>query len=326
MASILLTAYLPIPMPSEPQNNFKVAAGDMIDELCALSGILEFPLEKYGVSQVTIELVETPFKNQTGLEQWIEPKDIDECKIIRITTEINTELHWLYLIDIFQKRVIDLIVAANIAHLGSLENHEGFIFKDERPCSSIRSISAFSLREVSSFTLSKGWPKLQKLDFAKVWIWALKQPGFLVGFGGGPTGRAINAFTHLFESQGYAIDLLWAMVGLEALYVVGQGVSEQVREKVWLLLGKRETHKREITQLYTFRSKFVHGGLDFLGMHCLPPDGLATTVEKHTDDLIDSASLAQAILVATLQELVRRDWSALSFSYTASDLGEPTAT
>ena len=64
MGRILLTAYLPIPMPGEPHDGFNMAVGDMIDELCALSGMLEFPLEEYGASQIASELVEITSKNK----------------------------------------------------------------------------------------------------------------------------------------------------------------------------------------------------------------------------------------------------------------------
>lgn len=323
MATIPLTAYLLVPRPVEPHDSFKVTVCNMLDELCALSGKLQFPLEEYGVSQVAIELVEYPCK--VDLERWIEFGDLSKCKIVRVVAEIHMGAsHWFDLINIYHKRVTDLIVAANIADLGSLENVGGVFFKDERPCGNIRAMNAFSLREASNLASSRGWPTLRKLNFADVWEWAVRQKGFLVGFGGGPTGRAINAFTHLFEGVSDPIKLFWAMVGLEALYVTGRGISEQMREKVWLLLGEQKAHKKEITQLYDFRSAFVHGDLDFVGMNCFYlPEGLDT--RKHDTELVKSASLAQVILTATIQELVQRNWAGLSFSYRVRDLGEPAA-
>lgn len=328
MTSVTLAAYLPIPIPAEPHDSFRDAVRDMLDELCALSGELRFPLEEYGSSEVLIESVKSVDKNQFDLARWIEFGSLDQCEVVRIVVEFCTgQLHWFKLVNVFHKRVADLIIAANIAHLGSLEHMGGVLFKDGRCCGNIRAMNAFSLREASILAGARGWPALRKMGFSEVWSWAVKQPGFLIGFGGGLTGRAINAFTHLFAANfsGAPIQLFWSMIALEALYVDGKkGIAEQMREKIRLLLGEQETHRRDITRLYDYRSKFVHGGCDFVGMNCYYlPDDLDT--RKHDADLAESASLAQAILAATLQELVRRDWSGLHFSYQVKNSEEPVA-
>ncbi len=91
-----------------------------------------------------------------------------------------------------------------------------------------------------------------------------------------------------------------------------------MREKIWLFLGEQETHKKDITRLYSYRSAFVHGGCDFPGINCsyLPKE---LDTEKQDKKLIESSSLAQAILVATIQELVRQGWTGLDFSYSVAD-------
>lgn len=330
MTNTILTAYLPISIPAEPHNVFETTAYDMLDELCALSGYLRFPLEEYGSLKTIVEGVENIDKNQIDLEQWIEFGNLDTCKIVKVEVELDTGgLHWFNLISIFNKRVTDLIIAANIAHLGSLELLGGVYFKDGRCCGNIRALNVFSLREVSGFAKQRGWPTLHKLNFDEVWSWAIKQPGFLKGFGGGLTGRAINAFTHLFAMNfsGAPIELFWSMVALEALYVDGkQGIAEQMREKVWTFLGEQDSYKRAITKLYSYRSKFVHGGCDFLGMNCYHLSSDMGSITKYDNELTEAALLAQAILVATLQELVRRDWPGIEFSYQAKSSKELTAT
>lgn len=330
MTNTILTAYIPISIPAEPHDVFETAVCGMLDELCDLSGYLRFPLEDYGSPKATVEGVRDIDKNQIDLEQWIEFGNLNTCEVMKIEVELDIgELHWLNLVNIFNKRVTDLIIAANIAHLGSLELLGGVYFKDDRCCGNIRALNAFSLREVSSFAKRKGWPTLHKLTFDKVWSWATNQPGFLKGFGGGLTGRAINAFTHLFAMNfsGAPIDLFWSMVALEALYVDGkQGIAEQMREKVWTFLGEQDSYKRDITKLYDYRSKFVHGGSDFIGVNSyhLPND--MENIVKYDNGLTEAALLAQAILVATLQELVRRDWPGIGFSYQAKSSEEPAAT
>ena len=181
----------------------------------------------------------------------------------------------------------------------------------------------FLFEEAIDLADSMEWPKLQVLDIAKVWTWVIEQEGFLEGFGGGPTGRALNAFTHLFESPRAddATMLFWALVGIEALYVRGrQGLLEQVRDKSQVLLGKQEAHKKKINRMYDFRSRFVHGDLDFAGRHLL--HDAAENLAKHESEMFESIFLAVAILLASLQKLVLLEWKGVKFNYVMTERSE----
>lgn len=68
------------------------------------------------------------------------------------------------------------------------------------------------------------WPPLKSLSIRAVWRWLQKVPGFNNDFGLTEVGRAIAAFTHLFPRRGptaFGEVLLWALLGLEALYTRG---------------------------------------------------------------------------------------------------------
>jgi hypothetical protein len=116
------------------------------------------------------------------------------------------------------------------------------------------------------------------------------------------------------------MQLLWALVGLEALYVHGKSeLAQQVRDKAQAFLGAQEKFKKAVTKMYDFRSRFVHGDLDFPGL-CLIGDA-RKTVERFDDELRDATAVAVAMLVGTLQEVIRRDWDGLRFDYTISNIG-----
>ena len=114
------------------------------------------------------------------------------------------------------------------------------------------------------------------------------------------------------------MQLFWALVGLEALYVHGKAeLAQQVREKSQVLLGKQVTFKKRITQMYDFRSRFLHGDLDFPGL-CLVGDA-RETVARFDSELLEAIAMAVAVLVGTIQEVIRRDWAGLRFDYTVAD-------
>ncbi len=221
---------------------------------------------------------------------------------------------------LFEKGLYDIAIVANIARPGSLEFGRGTLFQDgEYKYATDEMGNVYLLREAVQLAHSIGWPRLQTFDFAQVWLWATKQAGFVEGFGGGSTGRALNAFANLFQPGDETINLLWALVGIEALYTKGQGaLQEQVRVKSQALLGELEAHKKRIGQMYDFRSRFVHGDLEISGKY--PLRDASDEYMKYQDDLFASIELAEAILLATLQKLVELDWKGLTFSYQVNDL------
>jgi hypothetical protein len=168
---------------------------------------------------------------------------------------------------------------------------------------------------------------LQWRSFHSTWQWAIKQRGFLDGFSCSPVTRAINAFSHLIRQELFQIEgynnpeiLFWALIGIEALYAKGKtGFPEQIREKSQVLLGIQSANKKKIGNMYDFRSRFIHGELDFIA----PFLGVESkSKEDFSDVLSESTGLAIAILIATFQALIQRGWSGLQFSYVVGDLSK----
>ena len=83
----------------------------------------------------------------------------------------------------------------------------------------------------------------------------------------GRVGRAISASSYLIKQQAYdvsPVDLVWALLAIEALSATGnEGLKNQLMTKSELLLGKRFAYKKRFQRIYDFRSRFVHGDIDF---------------------------------------------------------------
>lgn len=220
---------------------------------------------------------------------------------------------------LLEKRVYDLLLAVNIARPGALELGQGTIVlnDDERrePGHQLGEMGKGHLLQ-GAWRLSRSlmWPEMKTLGIRSVWEWANRQEGFSQGFGGGPIGRALNAFARRFGSnaQDDATNLFWALVGIEALYTEGQGsLQQQVNEKSQAFLGKMTQYKKKINRMYDFRSRFVHGDLDFSGK--LVVDDAGEDHQKHSQELRETVIFAEAILVATLQRLAERNWKGVRF-------------
>jgi hypothetical protein len=348
MESSLVTVYAAIPMPSiefEEVHESRIALYDMLDELCMLSGQLDFDLDVYGVSKPTIELLEGD--NQIKyLEKW--SRSVGRCEVLKFSVkvpfhddtryfdiqELSTEprmrtkeetsaINRFFIRTEFCHRISNLLVMANLSRVGSIGLWDSLVFQDGAwigHAAGPPNMEALALQIAAELAQKIGWPKLKIIEFSEVWNWANKNKEFLDGFSGSPTGRALNAFSNLFEEGGKReeIWLVWSLVGIEALYVRGRApVMEQVREKIQALLGTQDTHKKKIGKMYDFRSRFIHGNLDFPGLsfHAATED-----YERYYRDQIETIRMAAAILAATLQEIIVRDWAELDFAYTVSNL------
>jgi hypothetical protein len=152
------------------------------------------------------------------------------------------------------------------------------------------------------------------LDLLTVWNWATKN-GLLGSIGKTALCRAFNAFSYLFIDplDDQSVLLFWSLIGIEALYVSPSAkIMEQVRERSELLLGPVTAFKKKLSRMYDFRSKFIHGALPFPGKFFT--QNARPEYKQFADEVNEASMLAQAILTATLQEMVIRDWNELSLS------------
>jgi hypothetical protein len=107
---------------------------------------------------------------------------------------------------------------------------------------------------------------------------------------------------------------LWALLGIEAVYVVGEeGITQQIHEKTQIYLGEKSNFKKSIKSMYNFRSKFIHGELEipsyFRHHHS------SNEHEKYDKEITEATQLAVGILTATLQKLIIQDKKTLTFKY-----------
>ncbi len=206
---------------------------------------------------------------------------------------------------------------SHIAKPGHIRAGEGKLFYDETNSKNIEGVSCdlqFALEVAEKIS----WPEIHELLIQDVWLWATSFKCGAEGFGFSPAGRALAAFSHLFNNSfsnsATAISLFWSMVGLESLYTSGSGeLTQQLLEKPPILLGEQKDYKKHVKSMYNYRSRFVHGDIPFpnyfYGADASPE------YEEFFSESSESVEIATAILLATLQQLVRNGWHSLNFEY-----------
>jgi len=247
----------------------------------------DYPTDNPNPCEHLVFSIEVPYEEEENAESWIR--------------------------EIVKKRISDLFILANLCRSGLIELESSYllengIFEDSSPLPKMDGMSVqFALR----YSKQMNWPHLDILKLEDAWRWHLQREPYLEmeGFENDSISRAINAFSRLFEAPtlDVTMHLVWAMVGIEALYVRGKkDVMKQVREKVPTILGENDSFKKEFNKMYEFRSRFIHGDLDFPGLYTLGDAN--PELEKYESAQQETVSFAIAILIASLQEIIKGNW------------------
>lgn len=212
---------------------------------------------------------------------------------------------------LLERQIFDLCCIANLASPGAFNIGAPFIYQDGQLVHTGKAVIS-DVESARAYAQKTGWPTIRSLPVLDVWNWVytLNLPERL---GDTAVSRAYNAWTYQFGEPGAGdpLQLFWALMGVEALFNDGrESVREQVLRRSQLLLGERRTHKADVGEMNRLRSAFVHGGLPFPSKDY--PFDAHPEFEAYNERIWGATSIAQAMLVASLQTLVRENWSAIS--------------
>lgn len=211
--------------------------------------------------------------------------------------------------------------AANISRPGCFGVHS--VASRQNDSCKIASGISNELVNAVDYSRKTGWPSLAPVPFGLVWIWIVKN-FYHMRPGDTPISRAFNAYTRLFEKgSDFPFGLVSALIGIEALFATTtSAVGDQVRRRAQLLLGNRNSFKKDIDKMYAARSAFLHGGtlLSANGYSWEPPEEIETKLEK----IWEAEDIASAVLVSSLQRIVEKGWTGLKFSEKLTGLKSET--
>lgn len=276
---------------------------------------------KSDLLKIVINSIKVPSSIPEGVrKKW---KDFDPILINDIIDKQQleaSEFNRALIYEIFNKRIQDLIFACNLSIFGGLTVNEYVIFQD----SDVYTIEGQKLNYKTLFEAKKNslewqYPTLYEIGIEEVWTWLIKRNDFLLGFSNTAVTRALINLLEISNSDSN-MQLFRAVMGIEGLYTKGNSnLLEQVREKTQILLGKQEQFKKLYSNMYNFRSKFIHGELNFPAKVNID---FSKNVESHSEDLKKATYFATLLLGASIQQLIKRDWHSINFDYVVNDIGE----
>jgi hypothetical protein len=246
------------------------------------------------------------------------------CKI-EIKTKEEFELkkeHYISLEYFTEHYVQHLIIYLNLAKPGVFDTRDGLLRLTEVVDKQKVEIKKFpmlanSIGYAVELADKYNWPPIQSLPINKTLDWLNKHWQAFESISENKLQRALNAFSYLFteniSSSDFSTgDLFHSLIGIEAIYVIGNtNIQEQVNQKSQLLLGIRRDYKKILTQLYDYRSRYIHGQLNFINKYFTDDkqdkaiDQMLNTYEKSV--------FAIAILVASIQKHIEYDKEEFEF-------------
>jgi len=260
-----------------------------------------------------------PYSDNILLFQISIPNTADKIEIYHshneiISPEERIELFKLNIVEEFKHQSFHLLVFSNIAFPGAIKTREGLVLVNKEIIDSFPSIYSIHRESLDDIKTLK-WPTYKTLSIHQVCQWFESNHFSFRTHSKTKVARALNAFTYLFKHEpgNMAFDLFWSLIGVEALYCSSKdSISEQIYEKVQLVLGPVTESKKKIKGMYNFRSRLVHGDLD------IPPNNFDyedTDEEKFQTEMFEATIMAVAILTTTLQEIIIKNETDLKFKY-----------
>lgn len=213
----------------------------------------------------------------------------------------------------FVQQIQNFKIAVNISYPGLLEINETETYVNNEHYN-------FSNKSLSSLLISvteanrDEWPKINIISISKSWNWLKQRDGFIKGMATNSIERALCALTYIYDCYSYE-DLFYSMIGIEAIYVRNrEGILQQIKEKSKALFGEPKDYMKRLKHMYNVRSRFIHGELNFPPRYCPEGDGNTKEFSQFADkEYFDSLNMAQALLIASIQQFVLMDTDEIEF-------------
>jgi hypothetical protein len=302
---------------------------NVITELCSLSGkfhvrfknkvIAPLLIEKLDKRKVEVKKIFKAYKAFKYIPYYL--KFSSEYTILRkdLTRDLMKDVMTF---DYFAESYIrHFLIYSNIAVPGAIDTREGIVVSKltfglyEEIESKRFNMLSNSIWNSINIARKYKWPTIQVLPIGETLSFLQDHWSAFENLPVNRLQRALNAFSYLFHdnlSDSTHIDLFYSLIGIEAIFVDGHdNVQKQVDRKSQILLGQRGEFKKLFNELYEFRSRYIHGQLNFLNRYYV--DDIGDDVKSHVTKSYDNSSFATAILIASIQKQIQLRKNDLEF-------------
>jgi len=212
----------------------------------------------------------------------------------------------------------DMFIMLNLSSPASFTLYAAKIITGQKFDSPIN-ISNYFFDSVSLRSYSGIWPRLKSIPLSDVVSWYERVRPTVRMSPATRMEKVIFAILHLSDGNVSPVTIVWIFYALETLFDTSPGENLRIIiRRISLLLSPNQKEaaylRKQMRELYNIRSAFVHGGLDVI--HPLHNELLDKSVDAMWSKLMEAADFGFHILVASVQEAVRRGWEEIAFKET----------
>lgn len=220
-------------------------------------------------------------------------------------------IHIEEVMEDFNQQIQNFKVAVNISYPGLLEIRETETYVNNKYYKSSSKPLSSLLVSVTKANRDE-WPQINIININKSWNWLKQRKGFIKGMSTNSIERALSALTYIYDCYSYE-DLFYSMIGIEAIYVRSkEGILQQIKEKSKAIFGEPKDYMKRLKHMYNVRSRFIHGELNFPPRYC-PDNDTQEFVQFADKEYFDALNMAQALLIASIQQFVLMDTEEIEF-------------
>lgn len=204
-----------------------------------------------------------------------------------------------------------LALLVNLSYATKIDFLPGVIYSSENKYLDKTEIILSSLDFAYEEQLKTKWPRIIALTLEETIDWYVSNNLHTDFNSKNKLHRAINSFSyqfsHLHEKD--TSILFWTMLGIEALLAEGNAnIINQIKVKTSLILGEPKEFKKRLDKLYNYRSRFVHGDIDF-------PAKYSSDYENFEEEYYQYLQFATTVLIALIRTLISKNKSEYNFEY-----------
>lgn len=224
----------------------------------------------------------------------------------------DNDLSKFFIADHLGDIIYELVFLTNIARPGSLTIWEGVVLINGIKYGTTRPIFNFlSDAYEKSIKLKYPYFRFYQLNGIRTWLKSNN-----ISFYSKPESKiavAINCITYIFSYElTNAERLIYSLIGLEALYTKGNNnITEQLNEKIQVYLGSLIDYKRILKDMYSIRSRFLHGDLPIKPFFLFDNTG----ENDYEDEIYEALLISSSVLIRTIQKMIEEDRKEINFKY-----------
>ncbi|WP_162427666.1 HEPN domain-containing protein [Pontibacter pudoricolor] len=318
--------YIPIRGPEIPKLNseFERFLKDFheLSETDQIRELIDYEVGHQYIASLSFHIIDTSIEGKVNKEIELISEGYSFFRVGATNTFIKIELNLVYTIDdkIFAEIKADNIISKlslliSLTYATKVDFLEGVILSNDHSYLGKSEILLSTIDYAYEHALKVGWPKITTLELSKTLAWFKDNSLHTDGCSKNKLHRAINAFSYQFSAlhEHDTSILFWTVLGIEALLAEGNtNIMNQIKIKSSIILGQPLDYKKKLDKLYNYRSRFVHGEINF-------PPKFSDDYDNFEIEYWDYLHFATSILISLIRYLISENKVEYRFEYSLSN-------